>query len=113
MPRTKSHAPDNSSESATTATAAASTNGHANGTVSEVGGDSSQNASPLPSNGDSQPHPEEGAALDPMAAAEALQGSLRAALANSTRLIQILKRNRKQARLVESTLASLRQLQVS
>jgi hypothetical protein len=48
---------------------------------------------------------------DPLAAAEAVQDSLRAALTSTNRLIQVLRRNRKQARLVETTLASLRELQ--
>lgn len=58
-------------------------------------------------NGSSQAEP---AATDPIVAAEALQATLRTALDNTTSLIRILRRNRKQARLVESTLASLRQL---
>jgi hypothetical protein len=43
--------------------------------------------------------------------AEALQGLLREALARTTRLVAGLKQQRKQQRLVSSTLASLRQLQ--
>ena len=50
-------------------------------------------------------------ATDPIATAEALQGELRTALASTSRLIQVLRRNRKQARIVENTLASLRELQ--
>lgn len=53
----------------------------------------------------------ETALVDPITAAEALQVDLRTALASTSRLLQLLRRNRKQARLVESTLASLRQLQ--
>lgn len=49
--------------------------------------------------------------VDPIAAAEALQTDLRTALASTSRLLQALRRNRKQARLVENTLQSLRQLQ--
>lgn len=54
---------------------------------------------------------QESAVLDPIAAAEALHSDLRTALASTSRLLQALRRNRKQARLVESTLQSLRQLQ--
>jgi hypothetical protein len=43
--------------------------------------------------------------------AEALQGLLRDALARTTRLVGGLRQQRKQQRLVSSTLASLRQLQ--
>ena len=53
----------------------------------------------------------ESAVTDPIAAAEAVQDSLRTALSNTNRMIQVLRRNRKQARLVETTLASLRELQ--
>ena len=42
--------------------------------------------------------------------AEALQGFLREALARNARLLAGLKQQRKQSRLVASTLASLRQL---
>ena len=49
--------------------------------------------------------------VDPVTAAETLQVDLRTALASTSRLLQALRRNRKQARLVETTLASLRQLQ--
>jgi hypothetical protein len=50
-------------------------------------------------------------AVDPIVAAETLQGDLRTALLSTSRLLQVLRKNRKQARLVESTLQSLRQLQ--
>jgi hypothetical protein len=43
--------------------------------------------------------------------AEALQGLLPAALTRTTRLLAALKQQRKQHRLVASTLANLRQLQ--
>ena len=53
----------------------------------------------------------ETAVMDPITAMEALQVDLRTALASTGRLLQALRRNRKQARLVESTIQSLRQLQ--
>jgi hypothetical protein len=54
---------------------------------------------------------QEPAVMDPITAAEALQVDLRTALVSTGRLLQVLRRNRKQARLVETTLQSLRQLQ--
>jgi len=49
--------------------------------------------------------------VDPIQQAEALRHSLREALAKSSELIRALKRHRKRSRLVETTLASLRELQ--
>lgn len=47
----------------------------------------------------------------PLAAAEALRDSLKQSLACTRELIASLRKRKKQSRLVESTLASLRQLQ--
>lgn len=49
--------------------------------------------------------------VDPIHEAEALRLSLREALAKSTELIRALKRHRKRSKLVESTLASLREIE--
>ena len=49
--------------------------------------------------------------LTPLEAAEALRDSLKESLARTRELIATLRRRKKQSRLVESTLASLRQLQ--
>ncbi|MBI3866052.1 MAG: hypothetical protein HY290_29595 [Planctomycetia bacterium] len=83
--------------------ATATSNGHAAGNGSASGATTES----AESNGTVQ----DPAALDPITAAEALQGDLRTALASTSRLLQALRRNRKQARLVENTIASLRQLQ--
>ena len=45
--------------------------------------------------------------------AETLKASLREALAETTELARALKRHRKRAKIVESTLASLRELQTT
>jgi hypothetical protein len=83
-----------------TAPGAESTNGSTNGSHTSAENDHDHGSETVPAESN-----------DPLAAAETLQGSLREALVNTNRLLQILRRNRKQARLVESTLASLRQLQ--
>ena len=48
---------------------------------------------------------------DPIAEAEELRAQLQAALARTARLIAALKQQRRQSRVVESALASLRRLQ--
>jgi hypothetical protein len=54
---------------------------------------------------------EETTASDPLEAALALRTVLRGSLSATDELISSLKRQKRQTRLVESTLASLRQLQ--
>ena len=49
--------------------------------------------------------------LDPLQEADALRTQLRDTLSRVSRLVHALKRQRKQAQLVRSTLASLKQLQ--
>ena len=49
--------------------------------------------------------------VSPLAAAEALRDSLKQSLVCTRELIASLRKRKKQSRLVESTLASLRQLQ--
>ncbi|HCS52214.1 MAG TPA: hypothetical protein DIW81_11585 [Planctomycetaceae bacterium] len=49
--------------------------------------------------------------LTPLQAAEALRDSLKVTLTHTRELIAALKKRKKQSRLVESTLASLKQLQ--
>jgi hypothetical protein len=85
-----------------------SANGAAHGAVPENGAVNGSNATAGNGHGSETVTPE---TTDSLAAAEALQVTLRDALANTNRLIHVLRRNRKQARLVETTLASLRQLQ--
>ena len=48
---------------------------------------------------------------DPIAEAEELRGQLQAALARTSRLVASLKQQRRQSRVVETALASLRRLQ--
>jgi hypothetical protein len=48
---------------------------------------------------------------DPIAEAEELRGQLQAAIARTSRLIAALKQQRRQSRVVETALASLRRLQ--
>ncbi len=87
-------------------------NGHQPNGVSngQVQGSSAQNGAATATD---QPEgaTQESTTSDPITAAEALQADLRTALASTGRLLAALRRNRKQARLVESTLQSLRQLQ--
>ena len=45
--------------------------------------------------------------------AETMKASMREALAQTTELVRALKRHRKRAKIVESTLASLRELQTT
>ena len=52
-----------------------------------------------------------GEPLDPIAEAEELRVALQAALTRTSRLIAALKQQRRQSRVVESALASLRRLQ--
>ena len=54
---------------------------------------------------------EQGEPLDPIAEAEELRVALQAALTRTSRLISALKQQRRQSRVVESALASLRRLQ--
>ena len=53
----------------------------------------------------------EGESISPIEQAEALRDSLKDALDKTRDLVRVLKRQKKQSRIVESTLASLRQLQ--
>lgn len=88
--------------------------GTAGGTTSEA---TDGRAEPSLANGSAQStgsqdgSPQDATVIDPVAAAEALQGDLRTALASTSRLLQALRRNRKQSRFIENTLQSLRQLQ--
>jgi hypothetical protein len=49
--------------------------------------------------------------LDPISEAEELRAQLQAALAGTSRLLSALKQQRRQSRVVETALASLRRLQ--
>jgi len=51
-------------------------------------------------------------AVDPITETEAIKESLRQLLERTNRLLGVLRRQKKQARLVQATLASLRELQV-
>ena len=54
---------------------------------------------------------EQGEPLDPIAEAEELRVALQSALTRTSRLISALKQQRRQSRVVETALASLRRLQ--
>ena len=100
-----SHQPDGKFDQngATNGETMAQTNGQSHAPAS-TNGSAAQASQPDGAN-------QEPTMIDPIAAAEFLQGDLRTALASTGRLLQALRRNRKQARLVETTLQSLRQLQ--
>ena len=88
-----------------------STHGHTNGATNGQPHAASSSNGAATSIDQTETGVQEPALVDPITAAEALQVDLRAALASTGRLLQALRRNRKQARLVETTLQSLRQLQ--
>ena len=75
-------------------------------------------STPEPTNGSPLPGTEPNTAADPttsfgtvLSEAEAVKASLREAHSRVSRLITALKRNRRQSKLMQSTLASLKQLQ--
>ena len=77
-----------------------------NGTTVHTNGHS--NADPATTNGHTETHGLE--AVDPITAAESLKDVLRQALVGTNQLLVSLRRHKRQARLVQSTLASLKQL---
>ena len=85
--------------------------GETNGTTNGVSQTTSIPPGTAASAGQNEGSAQETAPVDPITAAETLQVDLRTALVSTSRLLHTLRKNRKQARLVESTLQSLRQLQ--
>ena len=86
-------------------------NGETHGATNGVSQTPATSPGTAASAGQNEGGAQETAPLDPITAAETLQADLRTALVSTSRLLHTLRKNRKQARLVETTLQSLRQLQ--
>ena len=110
----KRHAGEHGENSSSNSDPDVTTNGALPAAIASPGTSATSSTSP---NGNtataeqSQGGPPEAGNVDPIAAAETLHDDLRTALASTSRLLQVLRRNRKQHKLVQSTLESLRQLQ--
>lgn len=83
-------------------------NGHSNGHAGQEGSTTLQNGN-APASSVQESNQTEGF-NDPIREAECLKDVLRSALARTSRLVKSLRRQKKQARLVQTTLASLREL---